>query len=236
MALDADELAEKLVKTLDMKDKDGDPVGPQKTAKALAKGIVTALKAAKTMNPFVLGSGIPVNAPAPNAGSFVGGTAMNGKILAFLPAPIVSEVSAVATEGVAPQYQAPMKALVLKQATAITTYVMASGLVNFSSVEGNCTALMPIPPTFPGAPGALVAGRAKGGKLMGLVGPAMTMQVAQAMGRIPPAPDMFKFYAALVEYLLEKVEIEYMVGTVIGSFSIGGGPLAGGMATGGLIK
>lgn len=236
MALDADELAEKLVKTLKMKDKDGNSIGPGKTAKALAKGLVTALKAAKVMHPMVMGTGIAANLPAPNAGSFVGGIAMNGKIIGLLPAPLISELSGVAAEGVSPEHQAPMKAMVIKQATAITTYLTASSFVNFMAVEGNCTALAPIPSPFPGAPGALVGARAKDGKLVGIMGAAMTMQVAQAMGSVPPQPDMFEFYGALVDYLKSKTEVEYMVGTINGTFSIGGGALIGGIGMGGLIK
>lgn len=236
MALDQEELAEKLVETLNMKDKDGGSVPSTKRAKALAKGVVTGLKAAKTMHPLVLGNGIALNAPAPNAGSFVSGIAMNGKIIGFLPAPIMGAMSSVLVEGVDPQYQGPMLANLQKQATAISTYITASAFVNFNKVEGNCTALLPNPPPFPGAPGVLVAAFAKNGKVVGLQGPILAAQVATAMGTPLVTPDMISFYSALTDYIQDKTEVEYLVGTINGGFSIGGGPLIGGTAVSGLIS
>ena len=236
MALDADELTNKIETTLEMTDKDGNPVNPEKMAKAISVGLVTALKSCTTMNPTVLGTGIATNAPAPNAGQFVAGKAINGKFVGLTPAPIISEGMAILTEGVDPKYHALMKSRFTAQATAIVGYFTASGMIQFDKVEGICPALLPIPPPFPGAPGALIGGRAKNGKVIGLNGPALTNMVASAMGLVPIPPKMIDFYTAITDYVTENIEVEYLANSVNGGFGVGGGALSGGIAVGGIVN
>jgi hypothetical protein len=235
MALKADELSEKLTKVLKMKDKDGIPLDPTKMSDAMAQGLVQVLKAAKTMNPLVMGTGIALDAPAPNAGQLVSGVAFNGKIIGLIPAPLISKLIAAATAGVDPKFVGIMQANITSRCTAMCNYIMASALVNFNKVEGGCTALLPKPP-FPGAPGALIAGQAMNGKIQGLVGPSMASMVASAMGYLPMPPDFIPFHTEICDYIMQNAEVTYMTGTIIGSFAIGGGPLIAGMGQNGLIK
>jgi hypothetical protein len=223
MALDGEELGEILYEAL--ASAMGNP--PTDFVKALGKGVVAAVKAAQYANPVVVGGGVPVNAPSPNAGTFTG-SSQAGKFLVVTPSLISAPAIALASSPlIIPQITA--------QAGAIATHLMSMGLINFSFVEGNCTALGPFPAPFPGAPGVLVAGRAKGGKLSGISGAVLGPAAIAAMGGVI-GPDTIPFYTAMCDYLMEKAEFEYLPNSINGAFSIGGGPLIGGVGMGGIVK
>ena len=214
MALDGEELGEKLYKALDSAA--GSDVTEE--SKGWGKGIVKALKVSLYTNIAFTGAGVP------NGGPYQG-SAVAGKFLMIPPPLIVAEVlstlkgNAVA---IAPQ--------VVAHANGIVAYLIASGMINFPSVEGTCTATTGVPP----APGPLVAGKASGGKLAGLQGAAMMAFVAPFIGGLV-GPDSLPWYSALCDYLMQKTEFEYPPNSVNGLFPPGGGPLVG-VGLGGTVK
>lgn len=203
------------------------PVMSLPQLKAFADAFVNGLKASQTIHMAIGGSGLAVNAPSPDAGKLVGGSAMAGKIINLNPQLIATQMIQGAQSALNPQATAN----ITKSVSTITTYIMASGLVNFSagSVTGNCTAITGSSP----APGVLVAAKGEKGKIQGLVGSALMAQMSAVQG---PLPNLLSYCNAICDFVVQNAQVDYLPQTINGAFPSGGGAVIGGTAVSGVIS
>jgi hypothetical protein len=211
--LDIDELADEINKAIDAKDKDGNPIDTTPNMKTYAKAIITTYKAGLVSHPLVTGitaSGAPLQL----------GTALNGIIAPLLP-PTWLGIMVTGNPTSDPTKLAA-------EASASTTYLMASSQVNFTagSITGICT-------STPTSPGPLILGQGTSGKVAGLSGSAWSPLV------MPPLGDLSltnKIYTAISNYIMSKTEVTYGTGSIQGVCPPASGPLTGGVGVGGTIQ
>lgn len=209
MSLSADELAKAMWATMGpQNDAEGNPLEIPKQIVNRAKGIVEAFKLTTVSHALVTANGLP-GAPITNG-------AANGGVLAGLTAGPVNARMGDIPAG-------------MKQSNAALMTYLATGTVTFDSgsITGTCSAT-------PTSPGPLVAGAGNGGYLVGLTGSAC-VSALKGQG-LKLGPDSEDFYGAIVDYLLENLEVTYAPGSVVGTFPSGGGALIGGLASGGVIS
>lgn len=204
------DLAQVLWDALGPPSDDSGPLPPSDEIQAYADGYITMLSGglinhvSGTVN--AIGSpGLPVT----------NGTAIGGLIASIISSIMYDIVSLVIIG--APELS--------NENAAIATYLMASGLVNFSSgnIGGTCTATQV-------SPGILAGGYGQQGQITLLVGAALAALLPSMAG-----PLQVPFYVALVSYTMDNAEITYIIGTVVGAFVAGGGAMTGGLANGGTI-
>jgi len=244
VALDKDDLSQVLWDSLGKTtDKDGNPTSPTPIMQSYANGIISMVKAATVVIPAgsVTGNGVPVNhtSPTPVPGSFEDGAADNGVIVGIVPTTLYSIFFPEVSKGVGPDHIAVVTGAVTNYCTTVATYLTTKSLVSFATgnVTGACTALQPVPPNFPGAPGALVGGTATGGVLSGLDGDELADLVKTSMGFTENMPDIRPFHRALCGYLQDETSVEFLTGTILGTFgaALYPIPLASGAGAGGII-
>ena len=210
MALVVNDLADAINKAIGAKDANGQATPTTPQMKAYAQAIIDTIKAG-----LINRVGAP-GAPLSN------GTATGGLILGLVPAIWIGDIVSGSPTA--------KPAAIADEATASTSYLMASSLINFQTgnIKGSCTAT-------PTSPGILAAGNGAEGKIEGLDGSAWANAV---VGVTPGAnPDLTtKIYKAVVDYLKSKATATYASGTIVGTFSAGGGPLIAGAGIGGTIS
>ena len=212
-------------------DKDGNIYLDMPMLEAFCESYIAQLKGTQVLSPLT-GIGIPANAPTPNATEFIGGSSFGGRILQLQSPPIGNAMINAAKSDL----NALARINIQKFAKTVTTYVLGAAQVIFDagSVTGKCTALQPIG-TFPGAPGILAGGKAEGGYVIGLVGAALYGLIKSEFNFSVELPYLQKFSTVVCDYTMDNMEIEHPPGMVIGTFGIGGGPVAG-QATPGVIS
>lgn len=223
--MSADELATKLFEVYEAKDADGNSVSKTDASKAFAKGFIDMVTQGK-MTSMVTGFGMPNGVPFPGTTwSFIG-QSVKGNFVGLVPNVLATQLAAAIPTG--------KPDLMLKEATAISSYFMTQANITFVAMYGQCTAATGSPPT----PGVIVGGNARDGKVVGIGGAALAGQVAGAMG-VPITPGMIAMYDALCTYVMQKIELSYLVNQVNGAFPPPPPapiPLAGGLGSGGLIR
>jgi hypothetical protein len=192
----------------------GEPTKVSSQTQEYASGLIAALKAGTVSH----APGTITGVTAPGA-PLADGAGTNG-MMVLTPAPMIAK-TAVATHPMATANYA-------KENKAIVLYIMTFGRVVFEAgnIVGQCT-------STPLSGGPLTAGAGTGGKITALSGSAATAFVTAQLGY--SGPDMIKHYTALVKYLMDKAEVTYTAGQVVGTCPPGGGPLGAGAGTGGKI-
>lgn len=214
MAMAEKDLAKKLHEALAQKeDGEGKPTPVSSQTQEYASGYIAALKASTVAHAAGL-----VTATGTPATPIADGAATMGLFVGLVPAPMLAKT----------QVGAPGPFSVLEN-TAVINYVLANATITFDSgtITGTCTAT-------PTSPGPLVAGAGTMGYVEGLDGSACSDFVASQTGL--DGPDMEKHYTALMDYTIESLEVEYLTGSVIGSFATGGGPMIAGTGVGGIVS
>lgn len=213
MALSVSALADKIKVALDATDNTGSPIKSTIEMTAYATAIITTIMASVVSHApgTVTGTGVP-------AGPFIG-EASNGIIAGMVPATWLAAMVAGFPTAVPSNLQI--------EAALSTAYIMGAAKVNFSSgsITGACTAT-------PVNPGPLAAGQGIGGTISGLSGSTWAAALAVVTQGGAAAP---KLYDAIANYIMEAAIVTYPIGTVNGTFAVGGGPIIGGFAAGGVI-
>lgn len=210
--LDATQLAQEINKAIGATDKDGNKIKVTEEMKTYAKAILTLKQATTAHAP-----GTVTGTTAPGS-PLSGGAAMNGLLVGFTPGPWLGIMSG----------GFPSAPDIGKEATASVGYINGAAKINFAAnnITGTCT-------NTPTSPGPLAAGAGNDGTIDMLDGEAWSKVV------IPPTGDpklASKIYKAIVKYINENAEVTYAPGSVVGTCPSGGGPLAAGAATGGVIS
>jgi hypothetical protein len=259
VALSASDLTEKLWEVYSPVDGDGNNVPPTKVVKALAEGVVQSVKAG-IVSGTVVGTGISGNMAPMNLD--IVAVIMGAKISGILGAPIYAKVYPV-VEAEILKYNPPkamrIKAIALakkrvkSESDIISSHIVANAVINFMKVDGKSTHFFSPPPPPVGIginpqPGNIVAGGAKNGVMTGLVGNqvAELVAIAHEVQKVPDNPaigatdKMKKMYTAMMDYIMQNIEIEFPVGTVNGSFAppptpMTPFPIIGGVAAGGKV-
>ncbi len=117
----------------------------------------------------------------------------------------------------------------LGMATGITTHLL-TGKVMFSSekITGVCT-------NTPVSPGTVTGGGTKG-KIVGLSTGGMAQLVVLGIGQTEVTDKLRKMCEAIVNHLTDDAEVSFIMGTILGSASAGGGPVIAGTGAGGKIS
>lgn len=215
MALNIDELAEKIAKAISATDAEGKPIEVTPEMKKYAEAIITTLK-----------GGLTVNAPGTVTGTTAAGSplqngaASNG-LVTMLLAPTWAGIMLAG-------FSSSNPGTLAEESVKSTTYLMGAAKVEFAlgNIKGNCT-------STPTSPGPLVAGEGTNGIIKDLSGDDWAKIVA------PPLADpalAARIYTEIVDYIHTKSEVTYLVGSVIGTCPQSAGPLALGAATAGVIK
>lgn len=240
MALNQDKLAKVLSNSLS---DTADSAGKKKitdTLKSLSLAIITGLKSTTFAHPLVIGMGAPTNHPAapPNPGEFTEGAALTGVIVP----PNADLVTGIFFPSLATTLDPLLWSSAYgetKKYIEIVCNYFAAGLVVFSAnkVTGTCTAVAPQGGN-PGVAGTLVDGAAAGGKLVGLNGEILSTLVSALLVMFPNTEENTKFHVALIQYIVENIELTYPSGSVTGTFQ---GlpypiPLTAGVGLGGVIS
>ena len=212
--LDEKELANVLHNVLGQKeDGFGNPTPTSRESQAYASGIVAALKAGSVAN----ASGTITGTTAPGS-PLVAGSGTGG-VLTIDPGPML-EKTLNGFDPVGPLLSIENKAVIEYIATGLATFAPGT-------VTGTCT-------SSNDNPGPLAAGAASGGTITGITGSGCLAAVLGATGTLGPgAPS---HYNALIDYITNNAEISYSSGSVTGTCPAGGGPLAAGAASGGVIS
>jgi hypothetical protein len=223
--MNADDLATELFKVYQSVDADGNSVDKTDGSKAFAKGFIDMMTQGK-MTSMVTGLGMPNGAPFPGTTwSFIG-QSVKGNFVGLVPNTLAAQLAAAIPKG--------KPNLMLKEATAISSYFMTQVNITFVAMYGQCTAATGSPPT----PGVIVGGNARDGKVVGAAGAGLAAQVAAAMG-VPITPGMIDMYNALCNYVTKNIELSYLVNQVNGAFPPPPPapiPLAGGLGSGGVVR
>lgn len=212
--LDAQELALKLHNVLSQtSDKDGAPTKVSEYTKAYAKGVVASLKSAVVTN----APGTIVGVCAPGS-PLSAGAGIAGLVVA-LPVQMLAETVKTFPPG--------STVMLTQENIAIITYI-STALAVFSpgSITGTCT-------NTAESPGPLLNGAGSGGKLTIINGIGAYAAVSAAIG--PLGPSALLHYNTLINYILDKAEVTYSTGSVVGICPSGGGPLGAGAGVGGTI-
>lgn len=221
-----DDLADAINDAIAATDKDGDPIATTDEMKTYAAAIIDTLMAGTVSNAVgtVIGTGTPITpATAPPLNVFVGSSS-NG-LMALTTTAWLSEMNTGNPDA--------DPGMISGEASDSTGYLMASGLIAFSSITGFDTATIPPTPAPPTA-GTLTSGAGTGGLISGLDGTGWS---AAIIGGFPDAdPGLAKdIYDAISNYIMANAEVTYASGSVVGTFAAGAGPLTLGAATGGTI-
>jgi hypothetical protein len=163
---------------------------------------------------FLPGTVTGVAAPSP--GPLSNGAASGGTILLV---PSALEAALVAVFGTStPQ--------ILGMADAISIHFM-TGMVSFAT--GNITGVCTNTPLSPGT----FTGVGANGTISGLSGSTLATQMATGISQAAPTPQLTAMCNAIVSHVQGNAVVTLPL--VVGVTSAGGGPLAAGAATGGLI-
>lgn len=213
MALVKADLAAAINDAIAAKDKDGNSISVTPQMEAYADAIITTITAG-LVNHAIPGSVVGVTSPGSPLSN---GAALAGLLSALIPA----------TWSGVMQSAIPDATALTQEASASTSYLMSSSLVNFEpgTVKGSCT-------NTPTSPGPLANGEGEGGKIAGIAGPAWASAV------MPPDGDPTltqAIYNAICSYLIDNAEASYAANTVQGVCPPGGGPLSAGVAAGGTV-
>lgn len=213
--LNASSLAQALLDSFsNVTDRDGKKPTVPPELLAYAQGIVATLQAGAAAFPTgtVKASGVPAS-PVIGEASSDGELTLNSSIM----------VNATAAA-----FQGGTSSLTNENQTTIGavqdgTVLEAAG----SAIQGVCTA-------SPLSPGPLSNGAITSSSMTTLSGADIKSQVASALGY--EGPDMQKFYAALADYIKANGTAAFATGNVQGAFPPGGGEMAGGSASDGVIS
>jgi len=213
MALDSTELTNKVLDAISQNvDGNGLPIPAPTEMQEYCSGIVAALKSAVVSHaPGTITGTTAPGAPLSNGAGSAG-------IIVITPAPMIAKTTKAM----------PDSPKIITENTALIQYI-GTGLVAFAAgnITGNCT-------STPINPGPLVNGAGSAGTIMGLTGVACAGAVAAATGLA--GPEMITIYTVIMDYISQNAEVSYAAGTVQGTCPAGGGPLAGGFASGGVIS
>jgi hypothetical protein len=193
------------------------PPPPTAQVLGMAKSIVNELKVAGIVN---IPPGMVVGVAPSSGGPLTNGAASNGIILGPNAASLTGQfVANMGLAGASPQ--------ILAMANAICTHIM-TGKVTFApnKVTGACS-------NTPVSPGALT-GAAVGGTIIGLSGSAMAQLMGSAFGGV--SPQLLAKCNAICTYIMANAQVSFIMGTIVGVCSAGGGPVAAGAGTGGTIQ
>jgi len=213
MSLDVEKLAKAINKAISATDKDGQPIEVTAEMKTYAEAIINTHLSATTAHLLVTGT---TTAASPLSA----GTASNGTLVAFLPAPWLSTMQA--------GFPTADAGSLSKEAIGSTGYISGAAKINFASgnITGDCSSTAE-------APGPLLNGAGNSGTIDGLQGSDWAKAV------IPPAADPAlseKIYKAIVKYINENAEVEYASGSVTGICPPAAGSLISGLALNGAIS
>lgn len=217
MALNPKDLADKINEAMGATDKDGKSISTTAEMLAYATAIISTIQAASCFHPPFMVQGTAPAAPGPVPDLM----ANNGKFLPPLNPQVWVGILSAAVPG--PN--------ISQEANISTAYIMGAANISFgvSDMTGQSTATPP-----PGAsPGVLVAGAGTGGKISALVGADWASLVSTPFLGDPSLIE--KIYTAIVEYIIENIEILYIPQSVNGSFPAVSAPLVAGTGAGGLL-
>ncbi len=211
--LNIDDLASEINKAINATDAQGNKIAVTEEMKVYAKAIINTFKAATFAHTLVNGStapGSPLSA----------GTALNGTLVGFAPA----VWQGIMSSGIPSANPGTLSG----EAKSSTSYISGAAKINFEpdTITGTCT-------SSPTSPGPLSNGAGEGGKIAALVG------AQWAAASMPPTGDpglSAKIYNTIINYLIKNADCEYPSGSVTGVCPAGGGPLAGGIGAGGMVK
>lgn len=210
--LEVNALAEIINQAIGATDKNGLPIKVTEEMKSYAKAIITITQASIAHT-----TGTVTGKTAPGA-PLTDGEALNGTLIGFVPQPWIAEM----TKGF------PSGPEAMKEAVASVSYLNGAAKINFTqgSIVGQCTNTAEVP-------GPLVAGAGTDGVIEGLSGSDWAKAV------VPPIADPAlseKIYTAIVNYIVDNIDISYPPNTVTGVCPPADGTLEAGTAAGGIIK
>lgn len=191
-------------------DKNGNPIGVTDQMLNYSDIIIKNLKTASVNNVSgsVTAQGLP-SAPITN------GSATNGTISGISASSWLSDMQS--------GFPNSNSAMLNQEATGSTTHLM-TGKAGFDAgkITGTCMAT-------PTNPGPLLNGAGTQGKISGLSGSAWDA----AIGSLGPLGS--NVYNAIVSYIQNNSDVQYLVNSISGNFSAGGGNLLAGTGVNGSI-
>lgn len=193
----------------------GQTLSPTPEMMTFASAVISTLMAGSVAN-----APGTVTGSAPPTSPMVGGTASSG---------LMTLSQSIWYSTMQSGFPTSNPAQLNSEATASTTYLMASGQVTFlpGQITGNCTAT-------PASPGPLVGGAGVGGLIGLLVGPTWATQVLAALATVGPLA--IPIYTAISTYIMANSLVAYPPNSINGNFAPGGGPLLLGTGAGGAIS